>query len=136
MSAPRIIDGYERIMAVVHADTIEKLTRAATGLRDISKTYCPVRTGALKKSIRMKVFPNELMARVYVGNNKVRHANLVLFGTAPRRTKGSPAGWGGKKRVPHSTGSTRPNNFMKEAFEGIRPELEYIFGKKITVDMK
>lgn len=124
------IDHGNEVIMMVHRDTIEKLNLSGDMIRDAAKEECPVRTGSLKKSIRVKRYPKELMIRVYVGSKKAWYPHLVIFGsTGERMTKGK----GPRVFKPHLTGVMPPNNFMLRAVNRNVEALKRMFGKPIIV---
>ncbi len=126
-------DHGNEVIAIIHKDTIEKLNISANIIRDTAKAECPEgKTKNLKKSIRVKRYPKELMIRVYVGNKKAWYPHLVLFGsfiTGVRYTKGR----GPRVYKKHLTGVMPPNNFMMRAIKKNAEELKRIFNKPVIV---
>jgi len=125
----QIVDHYEEVMAVISADTLEKLGKAGMMVRESARNECPVATGALRKSIRMTIQRIEKTVRVIVGNKKAWYPHIVLFGTIERFTKGRAL----HRKKKRSTGQVRPNNFMQRALDQNETALKELFGKPITV---
>ncbi|MDD5353022.1 MAG: HK97 gp10 family phage protein [Candidatus Omnitrophica bacterium] len=131
MAQIQYINHYNEVYAAIHADTIEKLNRAGDLIRDSMKQECPVNTGALKKSIRVKRLPKELAVKIIAGGKKAWYVHLVVFGLlhiAERFTKGR----GPHVFKAHSTGSFQPNNFMLRALNKNIEALQALFGRPIT----
>lgn len=123
-----IIDHYDEVIAVVNADTLEKLGKAAMIVRETARQECPVNTGALRRSIRIKIERLEKAAKVIVGNKKAWYPHIVLFGTVERFTRGR----GLKRKKRRTTGVIAPNNFMQRALDMNEGALRSLFGKPIT----
>jgi len=124
-------DYYDKVMIAVHAATNEKLNRVGDLVRDLAKQDCPVRTGALQKSIRVRRYPAERMVRIIAGNKKAWYPHIVILGTVERWT-------GRKKKIGkvmklygknRNTGVMPPNNFFQIAFDAALPHIRYEFGK-------
>lgn len=123
-----IVDHYDEVMAVINADTLEKLGKAAMIVRDTARAECPAGTGALRRSLRITIDKVEKAAKVIVGNKKAWYPHLVLFGTVERFVKG--AGLYRKKK--RTSGIIAPNNFMQRALDKNEGTLRGLFGKPIT----
>lgn len=108
-----IEDNIERVLMTVRADTVEKLDQAGDLVRDSMKAECPVASGDLKKSIRIRRIPKELKLQVIAGNKKAYYVHMVVLGTS------------------HS----RPNNFMQRALDQNKAKLAEIFGRSIEVTL-
>lgn len=128
-------DHVQEVLLKVYADTNEKLAKVVKIIMHTAKAECPVgRTGALKRSIRTRLYPQERTGRVIVGNKKAWYPHIVLFGTVLRSQyiRGKLHGRGrlriGRK---HNTGTMPPNNFMERAVRQNEAEIRSIFGKKI-----
>lgn len=104
-------DGIERVLAVVHADTEEKLQRAGDMVRDSMKDEVPVDSGDLKKSIRVRRNKKDMNVKIIAGNKKAYYVHMVIFGT---KNKG-------------------PNNFMQRSIDKNRQELKALFGESVRV---
>jgi len=123
-----IVDHYDEVMAVINADTLEKLGKAAMIVRDTARAECPVRTGALRRSLRIAVEKAAKAAKVIAGNKKAWYPHLVLFGTVERFTRGK----GLHRKKKRSTGVIAPNNFLQRALDKNKSTLRGLFGKPIT----
>lgn len=130
MATVKIVDHYTEIMAVISGDTIAKLNQAGDFVRDTMKNECPVKTGALKKSIRVRRLPKEMAVKVIAGNKKAWYPHLVIMGTVERVTKGR----GPIRRKKYTTGVMPPNNFMLRAMNKNASILKALFGKPITIE--
>lgn len=93
-------------------------------METIARNYVPVKTGALKKSIRtsVRIVNGDVRATLKVGGKGARHAHLIEFGTKPHLVK-SPDGVlkvFGKffKSVQHPGSRMRP--FMRPALDAGR----------------
>jgi HK97 gp10 family phage protein len=129
-------DRTNEVYAVIHADTISKLNQAGDMVRDTMKAECPVRTGALKKSIRVQRIPSKLAIKVIAGNRKAWYPHLVIYGTVKRNTykRGELVGRGRRHiGAAKNTGVMPPNNFMLRAMNKNAAALKTLFGKPITI---
>lgn len=123
------VDYHNECMAVIESNLADKLNEAGDLIRDSMKEECPVDSGALKKSIRIRRDLRNKSVKIIAGNKKAWYVHLVLFGTRERMT-GSPkerkTGTGVKR------GSTAPNNFMQRALDKNLSKLKAIFGRPIN----
>jgi HK97 gp10 family phage protein len=113
-------DFHHEVMAVVRANMAAKLDEAGDLVRDTMKAECPVDTGDLKKSIRVRRDKKGQYIRVIAGDKKAWYIHLVLFGTSNRITK-----------TGQDRGSTAPDNFMQRSIDQNLGKLKQILGEPI-----
>ncbi len=133
----QINDSTNEVYAVIHADTIAKLKEAGDLVRDTMKAECPVKTGALKKSIRVQRIPAKMAVKVIAGNKKAWYPHLVIYGTVKRNTYERGAVFGRGHRhigVKANRGVMPPNNFMLRALKMNEARLRTLFSRPITVE--
>ena len=102
------------------------LSAAARKIRDVARSRVPVKTGRLKKSIkvrRRRSIGNKL--RVTVGSRE-RYSHLVEMGTRDRQWKGK----GKTRRGKRSTGQMPGYHFLRNAYRQTQHEALEIFEKK------
>ncbi len=142
------ITGYRE--ALVNAKTLEDkigrgasriaMTKAARIVAAAARSNAPVRSGLLKKSIKVKVSTkakrNEVSARIGPSNKTVgsdpktgkptrpaKYAHLVEFGTASRGVYGHK----GKTVTPGNP----PQPFLRPAYESTRAKATQIYGAEM-----
>lgn len=113
-------DFHHEVMAVVRANMAARLDDAGDLVRDTMKAECPVRTSALKNSIRIRRNKTALNIKVIAGDKNAWYIHLVLFGTSNRVTK-----------TGMDRGSTRPDNFMQRSIDQNIGKLKQILGEPI-----
>lgn len=111
------IDNTTRVLAVIKGITMDKVDQVGDIVRDAMKEEVPVRSGALKKSIRVRRYEETLSLKVLAGNTKAFYVHFVILGTA---------------RTPRHH-ATRANNFMQRALDKSKSEIKRIFSTEVTV---
>lgn len=83
-------DAIRRVLAGLGDSLARDLVAAAEDIAAQAETSAPVKTGALKRSIRafVKVYPDEVRAGVGVGGSSAPHAFYVKWGKAGPGARG------------------------------------------------
>lgn len=126
-----IKDFTEEVLMTVNAKTIKALDGTADLLRDTMKSpgYCPRKTGELAKSIKIRRYPKQLMARIYIGNKKAFYAHMVIGGTKNTKTERWTTIYGRRVKQQVKPYTTRPNNFPLRALNDKRNEIKELWGE-------
>lgn len=126
-----IKDFTEQVLLTVNAKTIDALNNTANLLRDTMKSpgYCPRKTGDLAKSIKVKRYDKQLMARIFIGNKKAFYAHMVIGGTKRPDFERYTKVYGKWVKQKVRGFITRPNNFPLRALNDKRNEIKELWGE-------
>ncbi len=117
-----IKDFTKEVLLEVNKETIKLVNDTADELRDVMKSpgYCPRKTGALAKSIRVRRYPQRLMCRVIIGDKKAFYPHMVIGGTVHTKDYRFVKINGKYVKQKIKPFTTRPNNFPLRAITEVK----------------
>jgi HK97 gp10 family phage protein len=83
----RLARNMKVLTAEIKARVEAAITDQAENVATTARENCPVRTGALKRSIRVEVGDGGMFAAVKAGGMEAPHAHLIEFGTRKMRAR-------------------------------------------------
>lgn len=127
------------------SNTKDVLNDAGDEICSIMRTYCPVDTGALRKSIHHETTTdgNEVITNVYCDarnpKTKQMYWYYVEYGTGihAENGQGRQEAWSYQDAYGnwHTTTGQKPQPFVRPAYNAVVPTLKQAFGNKLRAEV-